>query len=221
MLPYMIASMKGGERRSKHSRSTSAAPKGNAAAPTEPIQLVALLGNPGSQYRFTRHNVAWMMSDELTTAPVTAWKEKFHGRFLKGMDGGGSTTLLMPETFMNRSGRSVQAALAFFSLASDQLVVVHDDLETPFGIVELAWGGGHRGHNGLRSVSEALSGAPYWRLRVGIGRPPAGRKPGDWVLERFSAEEEPFLPQILAGAAGLLKDRIQQPHQERRTILNR
>ena len=184
----MIASMKGDRTR------------GKAANRPQDLRLVALLGNPGRQYATTRHNVGWMLAEYLSQDPPEAWKEKFHGRFLKT----GSRTLLKPDTFMNNSGRSVQAALSFFSLSPHQMVVVHDDLETAFGSVELAFAGGHRGHNGVRSVTQAIGSGDFWRLRIGVGRPPAGRSPGDWVLERFDAVEEKHLPEILARAARLL-----------------
>jgi PTH1 family peptidyl-tRNA hydrolase len=139
--------------------------------PTTALRLVVGLGNPGRQYERTRHNVGFMVADQL--AGSSGWKEKFHGRLLKV----GSITVLKPDTFMNRSGRSVQAAAAFFGLSGDEICVVHDDLETPFGTVQLTWGGGHRGQNGVRSVMQSLGSGDFWRLRVGVGRPPANRSP--------------------------------------------
>ncbi len=171
-------------------------------APDAPVRLVAFLGNPGRQYALTRHNVAWMVIPELTATDRGTWKEKFHGRFLKE----GELILLAPETFMNHSGRSVQAARAFFGLNPGQVLVVHDDVETAFGVVELAWNGGHRGQNGGRSVAQALGTSEFWRMRIGLGRPPSTRKAADWVLERFSSEEEAELPKVLANAARIVQD---------------
>jgi len=165
-----------------------------------PIRLVAFLGNPGRRYEPTRHNVAWMLADRLVPSDDRSWKEKFHGLFHRD----GSIVFLKPTAFMNNSGRSVQAACSFFSVDPAALLVVHDDLETPFGAVDTVWDGGHRGHNGLRSVSTSLSTGDYHRLRIGIGRPPANRRVADWVLERFSREEEAELPGILARAEELL-----------------
>lgn len=155
-----------------------------------------------------------MVADELTSLPASAWKEKFHGVFLKS----GETTLLKPHTFMNHSGRSVQAALSFFALDLAELMVVHDDLETPFGTVELTWGGGHRGNNGVRSIMQQLGDAAFWRLRIGVGRPPARHAPGEWLLERFSPEEEAHLPSIITEAVAMIGEYADSPRSVVRHI---
>jgi PTH1 family peptidyl-tRNA hydrolase len=151
-----------------------------------------------------------MVIPELTAVPESAWKEKFHGRFVKD----GTRVLLAPETYMNNSGRSVQAAAAFFGISPAGVLVVHDDMETPFGTVSLTRGGGHRGNNGVRSVAQALSGPDFWRLRLGVGRPPRGRRPGDWILERFSPDEEAHLPRMVAVAAQMIRDNVAQPTEQ-------
>jgi PTH1 family peptidyl-tRNA hydrolase len=166
------------------------------------IALIAFLGNPGAQYRRTRHNVAWMVIPEVTTEPKSAWKEKFHGRFVKD----GTRVLLAPETYMNNSGRSVQAAAAFFGIPPAGILVVHDDMETPFGTVSVSRGGGHRGNNGVRSIAQALGDPDFWRLRLGVGRPPAGHRPGDWILERFTPDEEARLPEMITTAVQMIRD---------------
>jgi PTH1 family peptidyl-tRNA hydrolase len=178
--------------------------------PTDALRLIACLGNPGRQYERTRHNVGWMVADGL--AGSATWKEKFHGKFAKV----GAVTLLKPETFMNHSGRSVQAAAAFFGLSGTSICVVHDDLETPFGTVQLTWGGGHRGQNGVRSVMQSLGTGDFWRLRVGVGRPPAHRSPGDWILERFAPDEEPRLPDIIRIAVRMLEEGMERPAEATR-----
>ena len=177
----------------------------------DPIGLVAFLGNPGRTYAATRHNVAWRVADLTAPTEAGSWKTKFHGSFCKNE----GTVLLKPTTFMNHSGRSVQAALSFFGLDSTALLVVHDDLETEFGTVQFAWDGGHRGHNGIRSVTTQLACSDYWRLRIGIGRPPAARRVADWVLERFSREEEMELPAILRIAHEMARNGIAQPEETR------
>ena len=172
----------------------------------ESLKLIAFLGNPGSRYEKTRHNVGRMLLsriDDTTpslqntreggTLTVTPWKEKFHGRFCRA----GEVVLLVPDTYMNESGRSVQAALSFFGISGPETLIVHDDLETSFGTVEMTFGGGHRGNNGVRSITQVCGQPDFWRLRIGIGRPPGNRKPGDWVLERFSRDEEARLPEVL------------------------
>lgn len=178
------------------------------------IQLIALLGNPGKQYARTRHNVGWMLAPNLTREPPSRWKEKFHGRFVKE----GSLIILTPETFMNQSGRSVQAALSFFGFHRENLVVVHDDMETPFGTVAITLGGGHRGNNGVRSIATALGSSAFRRLRIGVGRPPAGRKPGDWILQRFTSDEEAVLPDVLNLATAILTRNLQDPKEETEQI---
>lgn len=177
------------------------------------VKLIAFPGNPGSRYENTRHNVGRMVAaliDDAAspagivlkggTLTVTPWKDKFHGRFRRI----GEMVLLVPDAYMNESGRSVQAALSFFGISRSEMLVVHDDLETPFGTVETVFGGGHRGNNGVRSIAQACGGPDFWRLRIGIGRPPANRKPGDWVLERFSRDEEARLPEVLDLAYALI-----------------
>ncbi len=166
------------------------------------IRLVAFLGNPERRYANTRHNAGWLVADRVVPDDSRDWKEKFHGRFSRR----GSLVLLKPQTYINNSGRSVQAALAFFSLTADQLLVVSDDLETAFGTVQIVWGGGHRGHNGIRSIANSLSTSDFWRLRLGIGRPPATRRVADWVLERFTREEEAALPDVLDTAESYIAD---------------
>lgn len=158
-----------------------------------PIQLIAFLGNPGRQYEKTRHNVGWMLADRIVPSESREWKSKFHGVFFRH----GDVVLLKPTAYMNNSGRSVEAALSFFSIKPESLLVVHDDLETAFGKVDTAWSGGHRGHNGVRSISTSISTPDYHRLRIGIGRPPSTRPVAGWVLERFARDEEAELPEIL------------------------
>lgn len=182
--------------------------------PDDPIALIAFLGNPGRDYAQSRHNAGWMLADRFSSSRPAEWKTKFHGRFERR----GDTVLLEPDTFMNHSGRSVQAACAFFQVDPSRLLVVHDDLETPFGVVELAWAGGHRGQNGVRSIAQALGSNEFWRLRVGIGRPPATRRVGDWVLERFGPDEEARLDDVLRLAESLLTDRLTSPAPERRSL---
>jgi PTH1 family peptidyl-tRNA hydrolase len=119
--------------------------------------------------------------------------------------------LLMPETYMNLSGTSVQAAASFFKIAPERILVVHDELELPLGFAALKFSGGLGGHNGLRSMKAALGSADFWRLRIGIGRPNHDDISG-WVLSDFEAHEEPALEQVLAAAAdALVRSLLQGP----------
>lgn len=165
--------------------------------------LFVFLGNPGPQYRQTRHNCGWMVCDRLTRVlpQPDNWQSKFHGLFAKRQD----AVLLKPQTFMNESGISVQEACRFFNITAGDVVVVHDDIELPFGEVRLQMGGGLGGHNGLRSVRQHLGTDAFRRLRIGVGRPPAVIQVSDYVLGRFSPSEESSLDRIMDEAAGKLK----------------
>ena len=162
-------------------------------------KMIVFLGNPGFQYRQTRHNCGWMVCDLLvkTVPGLDNWQSKFHGLFIKRQD----TVLLKPQTFMNESGVSVQEASKFFGIAPSDILVVHDDIELPFGEVRRQLGGGMGGHNGLRSVRQHLGTEAFCRLRIGVGRPSGGMQVADFVLARFSPLEEKQLEITLESAA--------------------
>jgi len=157
-------------------------------------KLVVFLGNPGTQYARTRHNVGWMVADSLPGG--LSWQKKFKGRFAKE----GSTYLLLPETYMNKSGESVQACVAYFSLDPEEVLVVHDETELPLGTLQLKAGGGTAGHNGLKSLRERLGGAGFSRVRIGIGRPDR-ESLSSYVLTSFRPDEEPLLGKVVDEAA--------------------
>ncbi len=164
--------------------------------------LVAGLGNPGPRYQATRHNIGFRVVDELARlAGMPAFRERFHGELASAAIGQAEFLLLRPQTFMNESGRSVQAVCAFYKLRPADLVVVHDELDVPFGEVRLKLGGGDAGNRGIRSISAAL-GPEYLRVRVGIGRPPTDFRgdPADFVLSAFAPEEQAALPEMLVRA---------------------
>jgi PTH1 family peptidyl-tRNA hydrolase len=164
--------------------------------------LVAGLGNPGPEYAHNRHNVGFMVADRLREKlrGAGAFREKFSGELAKGSLGNQEVVVLRPHTFMNRSGRSVQAAAAFFQIAVQDIVVVHDDLDLPWQTVRVKVGGGSGGHNGLKSVTEQLGSPDYLRVRLGIGRPADTASAGSserWVLSDFSEMESRELPDVL------------------------
>ncbi len=164
------------------------------------VKLLAGLGNPGSKYQWTRHNIGFMVVDRLahhTGASLT--KKAFEGLYGDTACWGERLHLLKPQTYMNLSGRSVSSALRFHKLSIEDMVIIHDDLDIPFGQIKIKKGGGHGGHNGLRSLIQELGGADFIRVRVGIGRPVHGDS-ADYVLSPFSREE-------MAELSGLL-DRI-------------
>ena len=154
--------------------------------------LVAGLGNPGREYEQTRHNVGWLVLDELARRHGGSWRSKFSGSLAEVRLGDARLALLKPETYMNESGRSVGAAERFFKVEPPQLLVVHDDVDLEPGRLQARAGGGLAGHNGLRSLAQHLDSQDFLRLRIGVGRPGRGdRRPvSDWVLSPFSAEED-------------------------------
>jgi PTH1 family peptidyl-tRNA hydrolase len=154
--------------------------------------LVVGLGNPGREYAGHRHNVGWMVVDELARRHGGSWKSKFSGRIADIRVDGHRVGLLKPETYMNESGRAVAAAARFYKVDPDAILVVHDEIDLEHGRLQARRGGGLAGHNGLRSVASHLRTPDFLRLRVGVGRPARGdpRSPADYVLSDFEPEED-------------------------------
>jgi PTH1 family peptidyl-tRNA hydrolase len=154
--------------------------------------LVAGLGNPGREHARDRHNVGWMVVDELARRHGGSFRSKFSGRLAETRIGEFRIALLEPETYMNESGRSISAAARFFKAAPGDVLVVHDDVDLDVGRLQARLGGGLAGHNGLRSISQALGTQEFVRLRVGVGRPERGdRRPvADYVLSPFQPEDD-------------------------------
>ena len=154
--------------------------------------LVAGLGNPGREYEHTRHNVGWLVLDELARRHGGSWRSKFSGSLAEVRLGDAKLALLKPETYMNESGRSVAAATRFFKVPVESLLVVHDDVDLEPGRLQARRGGGLAGHNGLRSLAQHLGSQDFLRLRIGVGRPGRGdpRPVADWVLSPFAPEED-------------------------------
>ena len=158
-------------------------------APTLDL-LVAGLGNPGREYADNRHNVGFMVADELARRHGGAFRSKFSGELAEVRLEGARVALLKPQTFMNESGRSVGAAVRFFKVAAEELLVVHDEVDLEPGRLQARLGGGLAGHNGLRSIAQHLRTPEFLRLRVGVGRPERGdpRPVADFVLSDFPPE---------------------------------
>jgi PTH1 family peptidyl-tRNA hydrolase len=162
--------------------------------------LVVGLGNPGREYARNRHNVGWMVVDELARRHGGSWRSKFSGQLAEIRLEGHKVALLKPETYMNESGKSVGAAMRFFKLDPDAVLVVHDEGDFDLGRLQLRLGGGTAGHNGLRSIARHLRTPDFMRLRVGVGRPERGdpRPLADFVLSDFAAHDD---PEALVGRA--------------------
>ncbi|RXT09005.1 aminoacyl-tRNA hydrolase [Ammoniphilus sp. CFH 90114] len=155
------------------------------------MKLIVGLGNPGKQYEKTRHNAGFMAVDECArTLGIDMNQLKFKGMYGVGHVKGEKVILLKPLTYMNLSGESIIQVMQFFKLETDQLVVIYDDLDTAVGQIRVRMKGSAGGHNGIKSIIQHLGTEEFYRIRVGIGRPPAGRKVVDYVLEPFHQEEE-------------------------------
>jgi len=167
--------------------------------------LIAGLGNPGREHSGDRHNVGWMVVEELARRHDGSFRSKFSGRLAETRMGDARVALLEPETYMNDSGRSISAAARFFKLPPEDLLVVHDDVDLDVGRLQARAGGGLAGHNGLRSIAQILGTPEFLRLRVGVGRPARGdpRPVADYVLSPFTAEDD--LEGIVSRAADAIE----------------
>jgi peptidyl-tRNA hydrolase, PTH1 family len=163
--------------------------------------LVAGLGNPGREYEQTRHNVGWLVADELARRHGGSFRSKFSGRVAEVRLGDLRLALLKPETYMNESGRSVGAAARFYKVAPEHALLVHDDVDLEEGRLQARLGGGLAGHNGLRSIAQHLGTNDFLRLRIGVGRPERGdsRPVADYVLSPF--DEHVDVDEFVARAA--------------------
>ncbi len=153
------------------------------------IELFSFLGNPGTQYAKTRHNLGWICLENIPGYSQLSWKNKFKGEYSIDQKEGARKIFLKPETFMNKSGESLSAAMVFFKLRPENILVIHDDIEIPFGTWQFKKGGGLGGHNGLRSIHTSMGKKEFYRLRLGVGRPERGEV-ASHVLGRFSPQEE-------------------------------
>jgi len=179
--------------------------------------LVACLGNPGREYAATRHNVGFMVCDELARRHGGSYRSKFSGELSEVRLDGARVALLKPQTYMNESGRSVGAAVRFFKVEPERLLVVHDEADLEPGRLQARAGGGLAGHNGLRSIAQHLRTQEFLRLRVGVGRPERGdpRPVADFVLSPFAPEMD--VDSLVARAADavetLVRDGLDEAQQ--------
>ncbi len=185
------------------------------------IKLIVGLGNPGRQYERTRHNVGFLFLDSLADELGCSWfnESKFQGVFDQGKIANAPVMLLKPDTFMNRSGQSVGKIARYYKLLPEEILVVHDELDFNPGIVKLKKDGGHAGHNGLRDIIAHLNSNQFYRLRIGIGRPAAGKVVADFVLSNPSKNEfellleafdftRGYIPQMVNGDMAVVMNSI-------------
>ncbi len=162
------------------------------------MQIFVGLGNPGPKYRHNRHNIGFMVVDRLAESGFGGWKSRFQGLVAEGRIGGKKVILLKPATFMNLSGQSVGEAMRFYKLGPDNVTVFHDELDLAPGKLRLKQGGGHAGHNGLRSLHQHI-GPEYNRVRIGIGHPGHKDKVTRYVLHDFAKADAGWLENLLRG----------------------
>ena len=165
------------------------------------MKLIVGLGNPGAKYARNRHNIGFMAVERMAADHgFGPWKSKFQGSLSEGRFGSARAVLLRPETFMNKSGDSIAAAMRFYKIEAEDVVVLHDELDLAPGKVKFKMGGGHAGHNGLRSVHAHL-GADYGRVRLGIGHPGHKDRVAGYVLSDFAKAEGQWLDDVLRGVS--------------------
>ena len=168
------------------------------------IRLVVGLGNPGKEYERTRHNAGFWLVERLATSTGVTLRKDPKFKALVGRHDAGAAWLLLPQGFMNLSGQPVQMLAGFFKIKPEEILVVHDELDFPPGTARLKQGGGIAGHNGLKDMSQRLGTHDYWRLRLGVGKPPPGTEGSDYVLQKPPAEERGAIDAVIDKALGVM-----------------
>lgn len=179
------------------------------------MKCIVGLGNPGRKYKKTRHNVGFMVIDELLRR--NHWrlnKEKFKGHLTIEQLDGEKVILLQPQTYMNLSGESLQPLMDYYELTPEQILVVYDDLDLPIGKIRLRQTGGHGGHNGIRSIIAEIGTKQFNRIRIGIDRPATGMTVTDHVLGKFTKEQSPFVEDSIVRATDACEAWIKRPFLE-------
>jgi len=180
-----------------------------------PLKLVVGLGNPGPEYARTRHNAGFWYVDELARSAGGSWRResRYQCELARVNVAGHELWLVKPQTFMNRSGAAVQALASFYRIALAEMLVAHDEIDLPPGVVRLKEGGGHGGHNGVRDVIAQL-GADFWRLRIGVGHPGSKDQVVDAVLDRATVDEQKLIDAALQRAHAALPDLLRDGAQK-------
>ena len=171
------------------------------------IRLLVGLGNPGKEYERTRHNAGFWLVERFAQANGFVLRKDPKFKALVGKNAAGAWFLL-PQSFMNLSGQPVQMLAGFFKFKPEEILVVHDELDFAPGVARLKQGGGIAGHNGLRDISQRLGSHDYWRLRVGVGKPPAGAEGADYVLQKPAAEDKAAIDQAIDRALQVIPEML-------------
>lgn len=178
----------------------SQAPENNGEV--DASYLIVGLGNPGREYRNTRHNIGFLAIDALAKSlNVTLGKVQSKALVGQGKIGSNKVILVKPQTYMNLSGQAVSGLLNFYKISSEHLIVIHDDIDLPFGTIRIRPGGGSAGQRGVKSIIEKVGTQEFARMRLGVGRPPGQMEAAAYVLQPFTKEDEEFLVNFLAKAA--------------------
>ena len=192
---------------------------------TEPVWLVVGLGNPGPSYAGNRHNVGYRVNDELASRVGGSFRSHKTGRAdvvegrLGGV-GGPRVVLARPRCYMNETGGPVAALTSFYKIPVDHVIAIHDELDIPFDTLRVKVGGGDNGHNGLRSMRSSLGSGEFFRVRVGIGRPPGRQSPADFVLADYSSTERKVLVFQLDKAADAVESLLTDGLERTQSLFN-
>ncbi len=165
--------------------------------------LIAGLGNPGKDYAQTRHNIGYLVTDLLAERMGERFTKhrRAHADSVEGRLDGTRAVLIRSRSYMNESGAAIRAAADYSNIPISQIIVVHDELDIEFGAIKIKVGGGDGGHNGIKSTKKSLGSGDFYRVRVGIGRPPGRQDPADYVLRSFGSSERKELPLVVDSAA--------------------
>ncbi|XWX63834.1 aminoacyl-tRNA hydrolase [Desulfitobacterium sp. AusDCA] len=185
------------------------------------MKLIAGLGNPGGQYAETRHNVGFLLLDTWAEELKLDFRQKYQGLIAETQWAGERVFLLKPQTFMNLSGRSIREVVQFYKILSKDVLVVHDDMDLPLGRIRLRQSGSAGGHNGIKSTIAEIGTEEFWRLKIGVGRPPAGWDPANYVLGAFGKEEVPVLEDVLERGQEVLRLWVQGESNKAMNTFNR
>lgn len=179
------------------------------------MKLIVGLGNPGRSYASHRHNIGFMVADEIAARHgISLRKKSFDARTGRGTIAGSDVVIAKPQMYMNRSGYSVGPLFEYFKCDTDDLIVIHDDIDLAFGAMKAVRGAGHGGHNGVRSIVDELGSNLFYRIRVGIGRPPELMDPADYVLQAFAKDERSELKELISRAADATEALLTHPLRE-------
>jgi PTH1 family peptidyl-tRNA hydrolase len=185
------------------------------------VKLIVGLGNPGSKYELTRHNIGFLLVDQLADKYVPAgFRQKGQVLVAEGAIVGEKVLLAKPQTFMNLSGQGVVPLAQFYKILPPDILVVYDDLDLEVGKIRLRTKGGAGGHNGIKSIIQLLGTEEFPRLRIGVGRPPADEDAADYVLSRFTKEEWPVITKVIASGVTAVEAFLKEGMQQAMNIYN-